>query len=194
VGVATALGSAAEFGDWDTEIIADAYGGDEAEEINARTGCNGCPLTEKDTALDGRRSKPQWSYLAPLKRLRPLYRELRKPAVRLRKRGLELRQDGTPAKNPQRMGPILLERRLEALDEVLAIQATAMTGARNAGRPLVDILNAEEEARIRELIAGGQWPDGWDGDEAIGDELLEKVFADGSVQPLLPMFGTKDES
>lgn len=60
--------------------------------------------------------------------------------------------------------------------------------ARATGRPLIDMLNAEEEARIRELIAAGQWPDGWDGDEAIGDELLDKVFADGSVQPLLPMF------
>src|SRR4051812_13738030 len=42
---------AAEFGDWSTEIIAEAYGGDEAEENNARTGCNGCPLAELDLAL-----------------------------------------------------------------------------------------------------------------------------------------------
>lgn len=183
-----------EFGDWDTEIIAEAYGGDEAEEINARTGCNGCPLTEKETALDAVIAMTAWSYLSPLKKLRPLWRELRKPAVRLRKRGLEMRQDGTPAANPQRMGPVLLERRLVALGEVLAIQAECNAGADAAGRPRVDILNAEEEARIRELIAAGQWPDGWDGDEAIGDELLEKVFADGSVQPLLPMFGGKGES
>lgn len=61
------------------------------------------------------------------------------------------------------------------------------------GRPLVDLLNAEEEARIRELIADGTWPNKWDGTEAIGDELLEKVFADGSSQPLLPMFGAPSE-
>jgi DNA sulfur modification protein DndC len=178
----------AEFGDWSTAMIADAYGGDEAEEINARTGCIGCPLAELDTALDAVLANPAWSYLAPLKRLRPLWRELRRPAVRLRKRGVELRKDGTPAANPQRMGPILLEVRERALAEVLAIQSECNAGARAAGRPLVDILNAEEEARIRELIAAGQWPDGWDGDEAIGDELLDKVFADGSMQPLLPMF------
>jgi DNA sulfur modification protein DndC len=183
-----------EFGDWDTEIIADAYGGDEAEEINARTGCVGCPLAEHDTALDAVLAQPAWSYLTPLKRLRPLWRELRKPAVRLRKRGLELRQDGTPAKNPQRMGPVLLDVRLDALEQVLAIQAECNTNADAAGRPRIDILNADEETRVRQLIAAGQWPDGWDGDEAIGDELLEKVFADGSVQPLLPMFPTKEPS
>jgi len=181
-----------EFGDWDTEIIADAYGGDEAEEINARTGCNGCPLTDKDTALDAVLENPLWSYLRALKRLRPLWRVLREPKHRLRKRGRELRQDGTPAANPQRMGPILLETRLWALGEVLAIQAECNDAARAAGRPPIDLLNAEEEARIRELIAAQTWPQKWDGSEAIGDELLDKVFADGSVQPLLPMFGRQD--
>lgn len=178
-----------EFGDWSTEIIAEAYGGDEAEESNARTGCNGCPLATQDTALDGVLRFSQWSYLAPLKKLRPLWRELRQPANRLRKRGLEVLKDGSFAKNPQRMGPVLLERRLQALDEVLAIQEECNVVARATNRPLVDMLNVEEEARIRELIAAGQWPDGWEGDEAIGDELLDKVFADGTVQPLLPMFG-----
>lgn len=28
-----------EYGDWSTRLLADAYGGDEAEEVNARTGC-----------------------------------------------------------------------------------------------------------------------------------------------------------
>lgn len=178
----------AEFGDWSTRILADAYGGDEAEENNARTGCNGCPLATQDTALDGVLKIPIWSYLSPLKRLRPIYRELRKPAVRLRKRDLELRQDGTPASNPQRMGPVLLETRLWALDEILGVQNECNASARTAGRPLVDMINDEEEARIRFLVAARTWPNKWNGDEAHGDELLDKVFADGSVQPLLPMF------
>lgn len=179
----------AEFGDWSTDIIADAYGGDEAEELNARTGCVGCPLAQHDTALDYVISQPAWSYLAPLKRLRPLWRELREPAVRLRKRGLELRADGTAAKNPQRMGPLTLEARERALGAVLAIQEECNAAARARGRPLVDILNGEEEVRVRELITAGTWPDGWEGDEPTGDVLLDKVFADGTVQPLLPMFG-----
>lgn len=175
----------AEFGDWSTEVIADAYGGDEAEEVNARTGCVGCPLAQRDAALDAVIARPAWAYLAPLKELRPLYRELREPPVRLRKPGRELRQDGTPAKNPQRMGPITLEARAAALGRVLDIQARVNAVALQLGRPLVDLLNAEEEARIRELIAAETWPDGWEGDEPTADVMLDQVFADGTVQPLL---------
>lgn len=175
----------AEFGDWSTQLIADAYGGDEAEEKNARTGCNGCPLTDKDTALDSLLKMPQWAYLAPLKQLRPIYRELREPAVRLRKPGLEKLKSGGWAKNPQRMGPITLEGRRTALAQILDVQEQVNKAARRNGRPVLDILNAEEQARIEELIAAGTWPDGWEGDEPLGDEMLDKVFADGSVQPLL---------
>ena len=39
------------YGSWPTAILADAYGGDEAEEVAARTGCIGCPLASKDKAL-----------------------------------------------------------------------------------------------------------------------------------------------
>jgi DNA sulfur modification protein DndC len=35
-----------------TALVAEAYGGDEAVELNARTGCVGCPLATEDTALD----------------------------------------------------------------------------------------------------------------------------------------------
>lgn len=180
----------AEFGDWSTQLIADAYGGEEAEEKNARTGCNGCPLTDKDTALDSLLKMPAWEYLAPLKKLRPLYRELREPAVRLRKPGRERLKDGSYASNPQRMGPIVLEARRDALARVLDVQGSINEAAARLGRPAIDLLNPEEIARINELIDAGTWPERWDGDEPHGDELLEKVFADGSVQPLLPsLFG-----
>ncbi len=178
----------AEFGDWSTEIIADAYGGDEAEESGARTGCIGCPLAEKDTALDALIAQGRWAYLAPLKKLRPLWRELREPVRRLRKAGLEHRKDGTPAANPQRMGPLTLETRIEALERVLGIQAEVNEGARRLGRPEIDILNTEEEARIRELIAAATWPDGWEGTEPRADTWMDSVFADGTAQPLLPIF------
>ncbi len=177
-----------EFGDWSTRILADDYGGDEAEELHARTGCVGCPLAERDTALDYVISTPAWSYLAPLKRLRPLYRELREPVHRLRKPGIERLADGSIGKNPQRMGPLLLETRLWALDQVLAIQAEVNAAALASGRPLLDLLNAEEEARIRELIALRTWPEKWTGDEPHADVMLDKVYQDGTVQPLLPVF------
>ena len=175
------------FGGWSTRVIADAYGGEEAEEINARTGCVGCPLAQEDTALNTVLKAPRWAYLAPLLRLKPLYRELRKPQHRLRKPGGESRADGTLSKNQQRMGPILLESRLWALEQVLAIQAEVNGAARAQGRPLLDLLNAEEEARIRELIAAKTWPQKWTGEEGAADELIDLVFADGTAQPLLPL-------
>lgn len=175
-------------GFWPTEIVADAYGGDEAQEINARTGCVGCPLASQEKALDTILTLPQWRYLAPLKGLKPLYRELREPQHRLRQPGGETRKDGSLVKNQQRLGPLTFEARLMGLARILAMQAEVnRLGAIDAlgQRPPVDILNAEEEARIRELIEAETWPNGWEGDEPTGDVLLPTIYADGSTQPLL---------
>lgn len=178
-----------EYGGWSTREIADAYGGDEAEEVNARTGCIGCPLASKDLALETIVATERWSYLAPLGKLKPIYRDLRKPENRLRKPGAELLKSGTTAKNPQRMGPITFAARLRALGQILAVQGEVNDAADGRGMPTLDLLNAEEEARIRELIAVGTWPDGWDGSEPTADVPLDRVFADGTVQPLL--FGSE---
>lgn len=175
----------AEFGDWSTAAIADAYGGDEAEEINARTGCTGCPLAQEDKALDSLLSMERWAYLHPLKQLRPLWRELREPQHRLKKAGLERLKDGSIAKNPQRMGPLTFEAKLMALDRVLGIQRDCNAAAAFQRRPVVDLINAEEEARIRELIAAETWPEGWDGDEPRADTEMAIVYQNGAVQPLL---------
>lgn len=164
-----------EFGGWPTQILADAYGGDDATEINARTGCIGCPLTDKDTALETVIAMPHWAHLAPLMELKPLYRWMRKPHQRLRKSGVERLKDGSIAKNPQRMGPLTLEARSEALERILDIQHRAR----------VDLINAEEEARIRELIAARTFPDKWDGDEPRADLWLDAVYGDGTSQPIL---------
>ncbi|HEX7853826.1 MAG TPA: phosphoadenosine phosphosulfate reductase family protein [Sphingobium sp.] len=164
-----------EFGGWPVSILADAYGGDEAEEINARTGCIGCPLAVRDTALDFLVSTEAWAHLAPLAELKPLYRWMRLPQQRLRKAGAEMLKDGSLAKNPQRMGPLTLEARGIALAKVLDIQARAR----------VDLINAEEEARIRELIAARTFPDKWDGNEPNAAVWLDKVNQDGSVEPIL---------
>lgn len=174
-----------EYGDWSTATIADAYGGDEAEEINARTGCIGCALAEKDTALDTVLCNPAWAYLAPLKRIRPLWRELREPQHRLKKAGLERLKDGSIAKNPQRMGPLTFEARLMGLDRILRIQQECNLAAVRQGRPMIDLINTEEEARIRELIAGETWPEGWEGDEPRADTVMPVVYQNGAVQPLL---------
>ncbi|MBA9063081.1 DNA sulfur modification protein DndC [Methylobacterium fujisawaense] len=173
------------YGGWATAMLADAYGGVEAEEANARTGCVGCPLAARDKALEAVVALPAWSYLAPLLGLRPIYRELRLARNRLRQPGGETRKDGTLVPNQQRMGPITLPARLDALDRILAIQAACNAVADRLGRPHVDLLNAEEEARIRELIAAGTWPQRWTGDEPTADVPLDAIFPDGSVQPLL---------
>lgn len=174
-----------EFGDWSTAAIADAYGGDEAEEINARTGCVGCPLAQEDTALDTILQNPQWAYLAPMKGIKILWRELREPQHRLRKAGIERLKDGSIGKNPQRMGPLTLEARLMGLDRLLAIQAEVNTAAVALNRPKVDMINPEEEARIRELIALETWPRGWEGDEPLATTVMDVVYQNGAVQPRL---------
>lgn len=175
----------AEYGAFPTTTIADAYGGDEAEEINARTGCIGCPLAAEEKALETVLGNPDWSHLTPLRGLKILYRELRESRHRIKKAGLERLKDGSIAKNPQRMGPITLKARGMALARVLDIQNECNVAAIALGRPTIDILNAEEMGRIRELIAAETWPDGWEGDEPSADTIMETVYQNGAVQPLL---------
>lgn len=179
----------ADFGDWSTRAIADAYGGDEAEELNARTGCVGCPLAQEEKALETVLRNSQWSYLAPLRGIKPLWRELREPQHRLKKAGAERLKDGSIAKNPQRMGPLTFEARLMALGRVLAIQRECNEAARVLDRPEISLIDAEEEVRIRQLIALQTWPQGWNGDEPTGDTVMATVYQNGAVQPLL--FGSE---
>lgn len=164
-----------EFGGWPVRILADAYGGDDAEEINARTGCIACPLAARDTALDYLVGTADWAHLAPLQELKPLYRWMREPNQRLRKAGAETLNDGSLAKNPQRMGPLTLEARSLALEMILDIQARAR----------VDLINAEEEARIRQLIEARTFPLKWNGDEPNAAAWLDRVNQDGSIEPIL---------
>lgn len=174
-----------EYGAWQTSMVADAYGGEEAEEINARTGCVGCALASEDLGLQTVTANPGWTYLKPLFGLKPLYRELRLPHHRLRKAGAEILKSGAVAANPQRMGPLTFDARLMALNRILTIQDEVNDEAARLERPQIDLLNREEEARIRELIDLQTWPQGWSGDEPLADVPLDSVFADGTVQPLL---------
>jgi DNA sulfur modification protein DndC len=160
------------------EGVAEVYGGDEAEELNARTGCIGCPLATRDTALDYVLSQPQWGYLAPLKRLRPLYEELRAFRHRKQKAG-ETNKDGRLSANPNRKGPLTLEARTWALGVVLSIQAEINAAAAEQGRPAIDLINADEEARIRELIAARTYPNKWSDADPDATELIGQVYQDG---------------
>jgi DNA sulfur modification protein DndC len=172
-----------QYGEWPTALLADAYGGDEAEEVNCRTGCLCCPLASKDQALTLLCRRDEWSHMSPLLELRRLYEDLRLPVNRLRKPGGETRQDGTLTSNQHRMGPLTMEARRMGLATVLDIQGRVNAEAHRRSLPGVDILNAEEQARIVELIEANTWPNKWIGtepradapfDDGTGPTLFEK--------------------
>ena len=158
-----------------TKPIAEVYGQDENLETHARTGCVGCNLASQDFALNEIVRRAQWAHLFPLKDLRALYAELKLPKNRLRKDGTEKRQDGSLVANPCRMGPLTFEARLMGLARVKWIQEQAS----------VDLINAEEEAVIRRLIAEKTWPRGWDGTEPLASLPFDNVNPDGSIQPIM---------
>jgi DNA sulfur modification protein DndC len=168
-----------------TQDIAWSYGGDEAAEINARTGCVGCNLVSRDLALDTLLKRPEWRYLEPLKRLRPMYAELKKPHNRLRKPGGDRIKSGELAANQQRMGPLTMDARRWGLDQVTEIENKLTFAATKEGRPAVSLINPEEYYRILALIDANTWPDGWTGEEPHADVILDKYHDDGSVQPLM---------
>src|SRR3546814_13445225 len=98
---------------------------------------------------------------------------MRLPAQRLRKSGVERLKSGEIAKNPQRMGPLTLEARSEALEKILDIQRRAR----------VDLINGVEEPRIRELIAARTFPDKWQGHDPIANVWLHRVKTAATVPP-----------
>lgn len=145
---------------YNVDKIAVVYGEDDV-----RTGCVGCNLVNKDTALIRLVKTPEWSHLSPLLELKPLFRELTKAKHRIRKSEPEIRKDGKYSQNVQRLGPLTMEARAYGLERVLDIQARAG----------VDLVNAEEEARIRELWALNTWPHGWDGTELVGNVAIDSM-------------------
>ena len=170
--------------------IAEVYGHDpqddlgESEPMNARTGCIGCPLVQKDAALERVVAQPKWAYLAPLEKLRPLYWEMKKPQHRLRKHG-EVRKAATKYIGRNRLGPLHMEARRSMLEQVLTIQGEVNWAARAQGMPEVVLINEEELTRIKELMAANTWPNQWDGTEVRGDAMLPEILPDGNIQQLL---------
>lgn len=158
-------------------MLVRAYGGEEAMEAGARTGCVGCPLVTEDRALVRLVALPEWAYLAPLGRLGALYKRLREPAYRLRKPSGERTKTGKLVSKQDRLGPLTMAARADGLAVVLGVQEACNEAAVRLRRPLVDLLNAEEVARIRELWELGEWPEGWDGSEPVGDSTLSPLFA-----------------
>ena len=171
-----------KYGGWPTIQIADSYGGDEAEEKNARTGCVGCNLASKDVSLMLTIQNPYWAYLSPLLRLRNIYAELKLPKNRLRKTVTQFKKDGTLSKNQNRMGPLTFEARLWGLSQVKEIEKDINVIAIAEGKPTISLINQEEETKILQMIDAKIWPQGWDGTELTADQPFAQRFNDGSIQ------------
>ena len=158
---------------YDVTGIADVYGEDEV-----RTGCVGCNLASKDTALIRLLRSDHWQHLTPLLELKPLYAELKRAKWRKRKSVAEYRRDGELVSNVQRMGPLTMEGRAYGLERVLDIQERAG----------VDLISDEEQDRIREMWALDMWPRKWSADDLNADVPLDAIMnvaGELVTQPLL---------
>lgn len=186
------LAPSKRFGEWPTALLADAYGGDEAEESAARTGCIGCPLASKDKALEAIVKIPHWRYLLPMMEIKALHRWLKLPAQRLRKTTYEVRKDGKGSSNQGRMGPLTMEARMEGLVKLLDIQSRVNMDAFALDRPVIDVINQEEIDKIRWHWTNNSWPQKWTGNEQRADKPFIQYFPDGSSQPDLFSERVKD--
>lgn len=171
-----------KYGGWKTTQIADSYGGDEAEEKNARTGCVGCNLASKDISLLLTIQNPYWAYLKPLLRLREIYAELKLPKNRLRKTEPQYRKDGTMSKNQNRMGPLTMDARIWGLQQIKRIEKEINEVATKESKPTISLINNIEEKAIRKMIQNNTWPQGWDGTEERADAPFIQRFNDGTIQ------------
>jgi DNA sulfur modification protein DndC len=107
-------------------------------------------------------------------RLRPLWAELKKPHNRLRK-VKERTKSGKLATNQGRLGPLTMDARRWALDQVLQIQEEINVGARACGDPEYLLINHEERCAIEQMISANVWPQKWDGTEQTGDAPFEEM-------------------
>jgi DNA sulfur modification protein DndC len=167
----------------DVTGIAAVYGMDDV-----RTGCVGCPLASRDVALERLVKDRNWRYLAPLLDLKGFYRQMKHAQWRKRKAEPELRKDGKWSRNGQRKGPLTMAARAHWLGEILGVQERVNVAARRLERPLIDLINEEEERRIREMWALDMWPQKWAADDVNADVPLDRITTVGNdliVQPLL---------
>lgn len=75
--------------------------------------------------------------------------------------------------------------RMHAFEKIIAIQNEINEEAVKQGRPLVILIDEEEQAYIKQCWADNLWPNRWTGEEPTGDTIMDKVYPDGSIQPFL---------
>jgi DNA sulfur modification protein DndC len=86
-----------------------------------------------------------------------------------------------------------MDARRYGLSVVLNVQDEINTVARTQGRPEVDLINADELARIEELMAANTWPQRWTGNEPRGDVLIPQIYQSGAVQEILFNYDATNE-
>lgn len=175
-----------------------------APSLNARTGCVGCPLANNDDALDELIKSPKWSHLKPLREIRHIWTEARYRGDRHRKVGEKIK-NGNFGSNPNRVGPISLEKRKYLLERIIEVQngvnlevlfkilllntnifiEVFIKNKMLIGLKPIDIINTQEIERIIELIKAKTFPDKWTGDEPLGSELVPQYTKYGYVQELI---------
>lgn len=165
-----------KFGDFSD--IAIVYG---AEDV--RSGCVGCKLVAHDRATENLvnlhvgKSQP-FAHLKPLLQIEVILTAMRSPKFRLRKAEPEENKDGSYRKKGQRMGPLTIAARQMFYEKIIAIQNE--TG--------VDLINADEQARIKELWQQEAYPELWSGDDIAANQPIPRITSLGktlAVQPLL---------
>jgi DNA sulfur modification protein DndC len=172
---------------WNTSLLATVYGQSEDPNIDppdTRTGCIGCPLVKRDTALENIVKLPEYKYLTPLLEVRQIWEEAREFKNRHRHYGEKLK-DGRLSSKPCRVGCLTLDARERLLAKMRKIQDRINRDAIASDKQTVDLINDEERDRILWHIKNKTYPQGWTGKEPRGDKLLPTIFSNGTMQPLL---------
>lgn len=144
---------------YDVDGIATVYGDDDI-----RTGCVACRLVTEDKPLIKVSKMSGWEHLGILQELRDVYDWLERHDNRLIM-PIKMTKDGKVNQRSGTVGPLVMKAREVGLEWVKDIQ-------RRAG---VELINAEEEKRIRELWVLDTWPYGWTGKEPLADKLMPIV-------------------
>lgn len=167
---------------------------DGVEDLSSRTGCFGCPLVtagqparpRSDKALERILQLNEWSHLAPLLKLGPLYWRLHYDYSN--RHIWDANQKGNP-KRHGKPGCLTLDARKQALEEVLSIEEEVNALAKSLGREPLTIIRQEELDYIYELWEMRYHPGTWSEDDLTGVDVVPFLKGQTSDTPLLSLIG-----
>ena len=80
------------------------------------------------------------------------------------------------------MGALSIEARREGLEKILEIQSVVNSQAIDLGKPIISLINDQEQFAIENMLENRTYPNGWTGSEPLGDATLTKYY-NGITQP-----------